>query len=434
MSDIDNLLADSEVTFEDVLSTLTASRNVPAYSNSQIDAIKWHFDYFHSALRFLKLRLANEATRESALKRLDSYVKNNYFLNSDKAGMTDEQLLLANKFIKSIMAQKVSNLKIDFLPSDDGLPVLTEAVPNPANKIMIQSVEIQPETMQSDDDFPVLTDVIIEPIKIDDIIKQSIEIQKSIKNLSGDALGIFLRDVLTPMYTENVAELGARKNGVKGTPRLSLINQDDLIKHAEFIKGQIKIATQKIKSGANTEEPVQDVTVIKDAVVIPPTQQKANKPQESRLTSWFRDSWALSATLVKRVATATAVFLGGGAAVSLAAAFAISTQSPPEAPKEPETFRITFAAAADTVATAQANVEPPPPVAVAVAAPVAKIAKPVLAKPAPSAKQSFAPDNYIFIPATIDGVQLQKMSSDTIERMCKSDIQTWVCPKTPENI
>lgn len=433
MSDIDNLLADSEVTFEDVLSTLTASRNVPAYSNSQIDAIKWHFDYFHSALRFLKLRLANEATRESALKRLDSYVKNNYFLNSDKAGMTDEQLLLANKFIKSIMAQKVSNLKIDFLPSDDGLPVLTEAVPNPANKIMIQSVEIQPETMQSDDDFPVLTDVIIEPIKIDDIIKQSIEIQKSIKNLSGDALGIFLRDVLTPMYTENVAELGARKNEIMGTPRLRQIDQEDLLRHAKFIKEQIKIANQKIKLGENAKEPVRDAKLTPDAVTSR-SQQTENKPQESRLTSWFRDSWALSATLVKRVATATAVFLGGGAAVSLAAAFAISTQSPPEAPKEPETFRITFAAAADTVATAQANVEPPPPVAVAVAAPVAKIAKPVLAKPAPSAKQSFAPDNYIFIPATIDGVQLQKMSSDTIERMCKSDIQTWVCPKTPENI
>jgi hypothetical protein len=430
MSDIDigKLLADPEFLLDNVLLKLTTSQNVPAYSESQIRAIAGHLESLNFSIRFLKARLKKNPANESALKRLNSSVKDNYLSTFDKSGMTNKQLLLANAFIRDIMTQKVSDLKNDIMYLDD-IPILKDEV-DPADINETQFARIQAKTTQSGDDFPVLTDVIIEPIKIDDIIKQSIEIQKSIKKLSGDALDIFVRDVLTPMYTENVAELGARINGVKSTLRLRQIDQDDLIKHAEFIKGQIKIANQKIKA----KEPVRDAKLTPDAVTSR-SQQTENKPQESRLTSWFRDSWALSATLVKRVATATAVFLGGGAAVSLAAAFAISTQSPPEAPKEPETIRITFTAAADSVATAQANVEPPPPVAVAAAAPVAKIAKPVvLAKPASSVQESFDTNNYLFIPATIDGVKLQKMSSDTIERMCKSNIQTWVCPKTPENI
>lgn len=461
--DIGKLLADPEVTFEAMLSALTASHNVPTYSESQIRAIAWHLESLNFSLRFSKARLRKETSRESAFERLDSSVKDNYFLTFDNAGMTPEQLSLANSFITSIMTQEVSDLKIDFMALDDNVPLLTEVVTGSANEIMtqsveiqtktiksdggipvltetadstngdmIQSVEIQPETIENNGDYPVLTEVVTDPLQMKNIIQQSSRIQRSVKKLSGDALDIFLSDVLKPIYYKNIAELVARKNGKTVIPQLSQIGQEDLLIHANFIRGQLKIAHQKMESALKTENPVQDVNVIPDAVTSRP-QQKVTKPQESRLTSWFRERCASSVDYIKRAATATAIFFGGGAAVSLAAAFAISTQSPPEAPKEPETFRITFAAAADTVA-AQANVEPPPPVAVAAAAPVAKIAKPVLAKPAPSAKQSFAPDNYIFIPATIGGVQLQKMSSDTIDRMCKSDIQTWVCPKTPENI
>lgn len=431
MLDIDKLVTDPDVTFEDVLSTLTASYKVPAYSEQQIDAIKWHFDYFHSALRLLKPRLANEATRESALKRVESYVKNDYFLTSDKAGMTDKQLLLANKFIKSIMIQEVSDLEMDYILLDAYYPVLTEVVPDPANKIMIHSVEIQPETTQSDDDYPVLTEVVTD--ETNEILIEPIDIQKEVETLSGDELLTFRDDVLMPMYHQALAELTERKRQATETSPLSDIEKNGLIAHACFIGGQIKIANQKIESGAiaKAEAQAQDVNVIPDAVTSV-HQQIENKPKKSRLTTWLLDSWASSANVVKRVATAAATALlgfGVGGAVSLATAFTISTQAPPEVPEALKATPIAVTAATDAVVD-QASVAPP--VTVADTAPAAKMVKPTL-----SAKTSFAhvADNYKFSPATINGVQLQKTSFDTIERMCKSDIpETWVCQKTPENI
>ena len=531
MSSIDRELADPEVTFEGKLATFVAADRVPALSEQQIKTVKNRIDYFDSAIGLLSSRLKNGANTEQAFKQLDTYIKDDYFAESYKSEMTEEQLASANRFIKSIIKKQAENLKGIYTPvivsektkrwiangiiptdnavtpstsspdefasdtiplpllennpfsvealsnqlretrqkiendspivlhlfiEDDLNPTLAklaakiesltkpdmtaEAISLKAGYLIehVQSLEELKRVAQAkiakalnfgegeeayptieyivigDDgssekpvpkpevidlsDLPVLTDVVTDPLQMNKIIQQSVKIQKAVETLTGEALATLRSNTLMPMYKETLAELDAKRAQKTVVPHLSRIEPEDLLRHADFLKGQIKIADTKMKAEAAVKADAQDVRVISDAVIITPAvavapavPQEQERPVErkSRLTGWIRESWNKASNTLKAAVVGS---LGFG--VSMAAAFAISANNAPDAPKAPEAPTASSGAVASvspkpiTLAQAAPVAEP---VIIEQVAPVVAVAEPVKAKPVNLAKKSFTP-------------------------------------------
>jgi hypothetical protein len=243
-------------------------------------------------------------------------------------------------------------------------------------------------------DLPVLTDVITDPLQMNKIIKQSVKIQKAVETLTGDALFQLRKNVIGPLYQEALIEIDAKRNHQTAIPHLSKIEPEDLLKHADFLKGQLKIADTKIQVETVLKAKAQDVRVITDAVILTPAKAAAPAAPEdreidltSRLSGWIRKSWSKASNSV-RAAVAGTVGLG---VATLATAFALSAKNAPEAPEAP----IAAPIAVTAVTSAPTIIEPVAPVAVAEPA-VAEDVKvtapePVKAKAVNLAKKSFTP-------------------------------------------
>ena len=247
-------------------------------------------------------------------------------------------------------------------------------------------------------DLPVLTDVITDPLQMNKIIKQSVKIQKAVETLSGEALATLRSNTLMPMYKETLAELDAKRAQKTAIPHLSRIEPEDLLRHADFLKGQIKIADTKMKAEAAVKAEAQDVRVISDAVIITPAvavtpaaPQEQDRPVErkSRLTGWIRENWNKASNTFKAAVVGS---LGFG--VSIAAAFAISANNAPDAPKAPEAPKASSVAIASVASKPITLTQAAPvaePVIIEQVAPVVAVAEPVKAKPVNLAKKSFTP-------------------------------------------
>lgn len=249
---------------------------------------------------------------------------------------------------------------------------------------------------------PVLTDIITDPDEMDKIIKHSVRIQNAVGTFTGDKLALLRTDVLLPMYKQTLAELGAKHVNKTAIPYLSRIETEDLLRHADFLKGQIKIADKKIEAEVALKSQVQAETVITESVILnePQLIQPQEKPQKSRLNSWFQDSCNAVANFGRKAAATAAIILGTAGAGSLAAAFSISAGNAPEAPEAPKTSPISIASVVSTPTTTT----PALPVITEQVAPIV-VAKPVKAKPthltngifAPAAKVASIRTNLIFL-------------------------------------
>jgi hypothetical protein len=266
-------------------------------------------------------------------------------------------------------------------------------------------------------------------------------IMGEINGRSGDSLVEYYNGKLKPATSMLQSDIDAAKARGVDNPEYLATRERQL----SVMQKLSAVALTKITDELKSSRPViaEPLPAQKVAAALTAFEESGEKlpmpetttpaPQKKRW-GWISDKWEQASNKTKAVVKAIAVAVGGGLALggSLATAFTISANNAPEAPSAP----VATPTAPIVVAAEPKPVEVTPPAPMVTAAPVPVAVEPVQAKPSKLATKNFSnvAENYKANPATINGIELKVTTSDTIERMCKSGIQSWVCPKTPENI